>query len=75
LVTLLAGFECCSLQTVWAVIFTVVWLIWGAALAFYCATNDSSVTPTNHTGVGSILELKTTNQNYSLSSTDQGPML
>jgi hypothetical protein len=59
------------LQAVWSIIFTVIWMIWGVALAFYCATNDSSITRTNHTGIWSILEVKTINQNYTLSSTDQ----
>ena len=59
------------MQTIWSVIFTTFWLIWGSVLAFYCATNDSSITRTNHTGISSILEVKSINQTYYLSSTDQ----
>jgi len=46
-------------------------MIWGLPVAFYCATNDSSITRTNNTGIWSILEVKTLNNNYNLSYTDQ----
>ena len=65
------GFECCSVQAFWSVLFTAIWFIWGLAVACYCTINQSSITRTNNTGIGSIFEVKTLNQNYVITSTDQ----
>ena len=66
-----SGFECCSLQTFWSIIFTVIWFIWGLVVACYCTTNETSITRTNNTGIGSIFEVKTLNKNHVITSTDQ----
>lgn len=55
----------CSLQVVWAVVFTILWLGLGIGVATYCCIYNST------SGLSTVFQVKTDNVNMTLTSTDQ----